>query len=232
MDNNYAVSRALQDIYFIWYLYLYIDPGIDWKSVAGRCIGKDNEYCLKMIKSKCWTDKSLEYSSIHDQFVDIFEEVMNIVLCSCIMQLRAERKFNRKIAILTRNLNRKISPFAAYILDKTVEICHGIANLYNIHVIEMTLDEIVNDKNVYYVIIDNMVDVEHPELINKLTDKVLISSNVILYHFPQYLSSTDCINSGFMVWEYLLYDTFTYPGLISYDISLLEMNMVNTFRDI
>ena len=223
-DNNYTLSRALRHKYFIDYLTKNINGNVDWEDVSNKCINKDNEYCLAMIKSKAWIDKSEKYVS----YAELFDE-----------NLKKQIKFNANTAALISrflgsniyiiNINKdntNLSDFFIEISNKMNNIFVNTLKLYgvkyeyvdnNIPQKEFTSGIVVdihnivtyNDNNHIYNEITGIVRDFHYYFVYNVipTEAALKQLNLTKNNV------NDILNSSIMIWEYLIYNTYTYPNV-------------------
>jgi hypothetical protein len=92
-DPEHIISRALQSNDFIWYLNRFISGTVSWKDIKDKCLGQDNAYCLSLIKSKCWTDKTSAGGSWNERLENLIYERISLGMAHSDLLLKKELGF-------------------------------------------------------------------------------------------------------------------------------------------
>ena len=209
--NEYIMTRALKNDTFIWYLGRFISPTIDWKSIGDKCLGKDNKYCLSIIKSKCWTDKTEDGGSWSERLESLMIEraMLSINLASLLIK----KHFGKQPAIILKIDPSKVSPFVVKMMNM---IDNHVVKLLDLHGIEyryMTaedLSELDEEKCIY--INYNRITWHCGPINFKHACDLYIVADTPFTPLCDYITNYDCINAGFMVWQYLLEDEYDIPN--------------------
>lgn len=213
-DKDKTICRALQNNYFIMFLQKYISPSVSWKDIAGKCMDQPNEYCLKLIKAKAWTDKTEECGSWSEKLESFIME--RLMLSFAHMTLWAKRNEETLSAVILQRDTRDISPFTNKILTLIEENILKILSLYNISHRFLTPETLPNlSEDCYYIFHNRITWTRNADLIP--FKRTCILYTVIDTPFtPQteYVNNIDCINAGIMLWEYLIDDEFTFPNCV------------------
>ncbi len=213
-DRDKTISRALQNNYFIMFLRKFISPSVSWKDIAGKCIDQPNEYCLKLIKAKAWTDKTEEGGSWSEKLESFIKE--RLMLSFAHMTLWTKRNEENLSAVILQRDPRDVSPFTNKILMLIEENILKILSLYNISYRFLTPETLSSlSEDCYYIFHNRITWTRNTELIP--FKRTCILYTVMDTPFtPQtaYVNNVDCINAGIMLWEYLIDDEFTFPNCV------------------
>lgn len=209
-DNERTISRALMNPTFIWYLNRYISNTVSWKEIANKCIGQTNDYCLSLIKSKCWTDKTVDGGSWNEKIETLIHERITLAMNHSTLLLKKE--LGNWDAVILKIDDKDVSPFVVKMLTLIDEFFVELLEYYNINYKFMDAKELstLNEECLY--INHNRVTWHCGPIEFKRTCKMHITSDTPFTPMCDYMTDIDCINAGFMLWEYLLNDEYTFPN--------------------
>ena len=209
-DDVYIISRALQSKPFKWYLSRYISPAVDWKGIADKCLGQDNAYCLSLIKSKCWTDKTSTGGSWNERLEELIHERVSLAITHSTLLLK--KQLGNWDAVILKIDPSKVSPFVVKMLSLIDNIFINALELYGIKYRFVTAGDLKDlDEDCLYIN-HNRITWHCGPIHFKRVCKMHILSDTPFTPMCDYMTNPDCINSGFMLWEYLLNDEFTEPN--------------------
>lgn len=211
-DDNTIISRALTKPTFIWYLNRFIAPGVTWKDIADKCFGQSNDYCLSLIKSKCWTDKSVEGGSFHERLEALIRERLTLAINHSSLLLKKE--LGNWPAVILKIDPSKVSPFVVKMLTLIDETFVSLLRYYNIDYTFMDASSLKNLDNDCLYINHNRITWHCGPIEFKRTCKMHITSDTPFTPMCDYMTDRDCINAGFMIWEYLLNDEYSIPNCV------------------
>lgn len=214
MTEELTLSRALQTQYFVDYLTKYINGNINWKEISDKCINKNNEYCLSMIKSKAWIDKEGEYKSYKELFDELLKKQISFNAFTLSLLHKGHTMFPVYILKLNEN-NKKLSNFY---IETSQQIFNITKNIFDLCEIKYKIIDIkdINEKEENVELL--WYDVISYENIPKLN----LHMYIFLEYFISYViyreditqqNSIDINNAKYMLWEYLIYNTITYPNV-------------------
>ena len=208
-DTEHIISRALQDKTFIWYLNRFISGTVSWKDIADKCIGQDNAYCLSLIKSKCWTDKTSAGGSWYERLEQLIYERISLGVTYATLKIKNIENWD---AIILKIDPTNVSPFVVKILTLIDTIYANMLEMHGINVRFVTATDLkeLNEDCIY---INHNRITWHCGLIKfKRLCKMVILTDTPLTPACDFSNDYDCINAGFMLWEYLLNDEFSMPN--------------------
>lgn len=211
-NDGHVIARALTKPTFIWYLNRYISNAVAWKDIADKCIGQDDAYCLTLIKSKCWTDKSVDGGSWSERLERLIHERASLM--AAYVDLERKKKVGNWDAVILKIDPVKVSPFVVKILEMIDAYTINLLKLYNIPYKFMTAKELPNlDEECLYFNYNRIT--WHCGLIKfKRICKMDICSDTPITPMCDYMTDADCINAGIMIWEFLLNDEYTFPNCV------------------
>ena len=206
----------MQNKYFIAFLRKYISPTVSWDDIAVKCIDQNDEYCLKLIKAKSWTDKSTAGGSWSEKLESLIVE--RIMLSITHITLWTKSNDVDLNAYILKHDHKGISPFTIKLLNLIDENIIQILSLYGIQYKYLTPETVSN-------LAEDCIYIMHNRITwTKNTEIIPFKRSCIIYPIvdtpitPQmgYIANADCINAGIMVWEYLIDDEFRFPGRCPY----------------
>lgn len=208
--NDYIITRALNNDAFIWYLERFVSATVDWKSVSDKCFGKDNKYCLSIIKSKCWTDKTEDGGSWSERLESLILE--RVMLSINLASLYLKHEAQKWPAIILKIDPSKVSPFVVKMLEM---IDNHVVKLLDLHGIEhryMSADDLSElAENNIFINYNRVTWHCGPIAFKHECDHVVVSDTPFT-PLCDYITNHDCINAGFMIWQFLLEDEFDIPN--------------------
>lgn len=225
-DPEHIVSRALQSKDFIWYLNRFISGTVSWKDVKDKCLGQDNAYCLSLIKSKCWTDKTVDGGSWNERLESIIYERLSLGLTHSDLLLKKE--LGNWDAVILKIDPSEVSPFTVKMLTLIDNIYVNMLEKYGIKYRFVTAGDLKElDEDCLYIN-HNRITWNCGPINFKRVCKMHILSDTPLTPVCQYMTNGDCINAGIMLWEYLLNDEFSVPncGVLLAEPEHLEENYI------
>ena len=208
-NDELLIAKALQNNSFRWLLTKYLSSDIDWRSVASKCVGQNNEYCAKMIKSKTWTDKSVPGGSLHEKMEYLIRYLATKSVTAQMLAMNVAPVGISFYAIANIDKTRKISSFAHYVISKHIEIVKEVCELYGCPwkmIDKIGTDVVGCDAVGFYTKVNR--DDFHRELGHRA-----FTSECFLLPSTEYSSDPVNINAGFMLWDYLINDELEYPNL-------------------
>lgn len=208
--NDTIIARALSKPTFIWYLNRFISPAVSWKDIADKCMGQSNDYCLSLIKSKCWTDKSVEGGSFHERLESLIRERLTLAITHSSLLLKKE--LGNWDAVILKIDPSKVSPFVVKMLELIDETFIELLQYYNINYTFMDAASLANLNDDCLYINHNRITWHCGPIEFKRVCKMHITSDTPFTPMCDYMTDADCINAGFMIWEYLLNDEYTFPN--------------------
>lgn len=209
-DNEHTISKALSKPTFIWYLNRFISSAVSWKDIADKCLGQTNDYCLSLIKSKCWTDKSVEGGAWNERLETLIHE--RLTLAVNYVSLMRKKDSGPVTAVILKIDPSKASPFIVKMLGLIDQYLTSILKYYDIPFNFMTADDL---KELDYDCIFfnyNRITWHCGQVPFKRSCKLYRASDTPFTPMCDYMTDIDCINAGIMVWEFLLNDEFEYPN--------------------
>lgn len=208
--NDTIIARALTKPTFIWYLNRFISPAVSWKDIVDKCMGQSNDYCLSLIKSKCWTDKSVEGGSFHERLESLIRERLTLAITHSSLLLKKE--LGNWDAVILKIDPSNVSPFVVKMLTLIDETFIELLQYYNINYTFMDAAALKTLDDDCLYINHNRITWHCGPIEFKRVCKMHITSDTPFTPMCDYMTDTDCINAGFMIWEYLLNDEYTFPN--------------------
>ena len=216
MTDEQLISRKLNSCdELIEYLTYNVAAEIDWKNIAAKCVGHDNAYCLKLIKSKTWTDKN-ESSGSWQQILnkDIRFFIIYDTLCYGINSNELYIPDNT-IYILTRDDNA-VSNFLTDTIDTMLDTYREYLALCGIRTQDINSAGLrkIKHKHPFVLAFNSLVN---------MNDSSLYDENIIAIYRNTFVTSEtiakdkEAIQVIVMIWEYLIHDT----------ISDIQINPIN-----
>ena len=209
-DNDHTVARALNNPTFIWYLNRFITNAVSWKDIADKCLGQTNDYCLSLIKSKCWTDKSVEGGAWNERLESLIHE--RLTLAVNYISLMRKKDAGQLPAVILKIDPSKVSQFIVRSLELIDQYITDLLMFYDIPYRFMTADDLKGlDYDCIYFNY-NRITWHCGPVPFKRGCNTYISSDTPFTPMCDYMTDIDCINAGIMIWEFLLNDEFSYPN--------------------
>ena len=209
-DKDYTISRAMSKPTFLWYLSRFISGSMAWKDIADKCFGQNNTYCLSLIKSKCWTDKSVEGGAWNERLESLIHE--RLTLSINYVSLMRKKDCGPFPAVILKIDSKKTSPFVVKILNMIDQYLINILKYYDIPYTFMTADDLAELDYDCIFFNYNRITWHCDQIPFKRSCKLYRASDTPITPMCDYMTDIDCINAGIMVWEFLLYDEFEYPN--------------------
>jgi hypothetical protein len=224
VDTEHIISRALQNKHFIWYLNRFISGTVEWKSIADKCIGQDNAYCLSLIKSKCWTDKTATGGSWNERLESLIFERLSLGITHSDLLLK--KQLGNWGAIILKIDPSNVSPFVVKMLTLIDNIYKDMLEMYGIKYRFVTAGELKDlDEDCLYIN-HNRITWNCGPINFKRVCKMHVLSDTPFTPLGEFMTKHECVNACFMLWEYLLNDEFTVPncGVLLAEPEHLEEN--------
>lgn len=182
-------------------ILMNLNNNIDWELIFDKMIGKNDEYCLKLIKSKSWTNKSSYENNCMDEMLLEFKynifKVFYYIVANFSNYLQTVNYVKLDIK------NNTINQFTQTLFEKTFLYINQLCTYNNISLKTIDLSEIVSDKELLQTTVPfELITCDNN---NKLLLKDSLDKN-IFEEIWQFNMKTVELQASHLVYNYLLYD--------------------------